>query len=850
METLGNNKMKRIVRISFFGLLALASCTKEMNVSDPGTNPNENGFVPEEGMTIVSAGIGSTKTTMNSTGDLFWSATDAIQINGVNSSSISINPENAARADFKLEANLKLPYCAGYPADKFSGYNPLVDTAMVTIPATQTYVAGTFDPNSAVMLAYASDEKGLSFKTAVAYLKIVVGGGDDSDAIKSVRIRANDGLAFSGPFTAAFGPDVCSLTARRYDFSEITLTATSPVAQETPIYLAIPAQNYTFGFNLFIIDENGHWCEFVTDKAFTASPGAIYTTNVQFNNKGQYQGIGIYTATDWVKFTEAADGNVAVTGEAPLTSSGNGNYDEWKDENGVVNMYADVNVHQIDWSASAIDQRIASISNWSTVFDGHNHTLSADIWRIAAFQNIYPGGVVKNLKVNTENFSVRSSSSYGGNCLLAAYVIGGEINNCENLANITSTSTTHTSMSGICRAIYAGKLVDCTNSGNLILNQPVTAASANVYMGGITAIIGKSLSTYSLGGRVEIIRCTNKGKVVNNMTEYAYPQCYTATGGIAGWLIGGDATNYASLTDCENLGEVRHTTPYATGASNTSSSVGGIIGVAFTPNKTSKVPAGRTIGYMYGGKAFENETASFLQDGFYFEMDGCINRGKIANQHHIHGSVGSGTIRYTVNAGGLIGTAIGMKDKHARITSCKNYGNVVAGNWISRVPRSFCNTVLGGLIGHAGSLDLDGCVFKAYLGDVEEYCETYCTGAIFGSILSNCSASNCKVYVDKLFYKNTASNSFYYYSLTAGMISKWTRDDGAFNTYCSSCSFTNNSFGGHIKTILHAGNASHSADTDITAANIDTYFYNDYDDEDAIVQSYPVSGNTLWNGEE
>lgn len=821
---------------------SLVSCIAEMPLQE---EPTVKDNVLVEGQTVVSAGIFDVKTYMDSDYKLYWSADDAIQVNGANSTSISIDPDNGSSADFTIGAVVNHPYCAVCPAAAASGYGDL--QATVAVGATQNYTAGSFDPSANILLAYA-ESGNLCFSSAISLLKLTIGGGDDTDAIKSVRIRANDGTAMSGAFTASFGPEGCALLNAEKDFTDITLTSTDAIAQGTPIYVAIPAQTYAEGINIFMIDENDHWCQAVSAKSFTAVPGGVYPTSLKFNRNGEYQGVGIYTASDWMLFTSLADGDASAPSQTPTASTGNGDYSRFQDENGVVNMYADVNVPMIDWSATAVADRSGSITNWSTVFDGHDHTLSSDKWKIAAFQFIFSGGVVKNLKVDTDNFTPRSASAWGGCCLLASVLAGGEINNCVNNADISVATTTHTSMAGICRTVYAGKIIGCTNNGNLTMSQSDASASCNDYAGGICAVLGKSLTDYGLAGPVEITGCTNNGTIGIEQASYKNPMCYVAVGGLVGWLTGGNATNYAVISDCTNNGEVFHRTPTASGALNTSSSVGGLIGIAYTPNKTaSSVPAGRTIGYMYGGAALNSgETAA--QDGFYFEMDGCTNKGAVTNGHHVHGSVASGNIRWTVNAGGLCGVAIGMKDKHARINACRNYGTVKSGNTKAAVARSFCNTVLGGLIGHAGSVDLDGCVFKGQLGDPT--IETYCTGGIFGSILSNSSASNCKVFVGNLYHTNTTSSSFYYYGLGPGMVSKWTRATNALTTYCASCTFTNNLFGGHIKAVTYSSNSAYAADDDISAENVTGFFYNWLDAANATVQAYTLSGTGIWDGQE
>lgn len=99
-----------------------------------------------------------TKTVMTPNGDTYsvnWSETDAISVNGVTSSDITIDSDNARSATFVVE-NVSYPCCAVYPAAVASGSGPA--SVAVTLPETQSYTEGSFDPAAAVMLGYLEEE--------------------------------------------------------------------------------------------------------------------------------------------------------------------------------------------------------------------------------------------------------------------------------------------------------------------------------------------------------------------------------------------------------------------------------------------------------------------------------------------------------------------------------------------------------------------------------------------------------------------------------------------------------------------------------------------------------------------
>ena len=121
----------------------------------------------------VTAGPLGTKTTMvpnEGKYSVHWSENDAISVNGVTSIQTEIDSENAKSATFIVE-NINYPLHAVYPAAVASGFEAA--SALVTLPATQKYTDGSFDPAASVMLGYVADkDDALNFSHAMAYLYI------------------------------------------------------------------------------------------------------------------------------------------------------------------------------------------------------------------------------------------------------------------------------------------------------------------------------------------------------------------------------------------------------------------------------------------------------------------------------------------------------------------------------------------------------------------------------------------------------------------------------------------------------------------------------------------------------
>ena len=212
--------MKKIFYISLAVLASAAvSCVKE--------NPAGNTDAPvvEDMPVVLEASAPSdvtvsplTKTSMVPSGEnysVLWSENDAISVNGTTSSSIAVDADNAKNASFTING-VEAPFCAVYPAATASEFSS--SSAVVTLPATQNYKQGTFDPASAVMLGYAADGEALAFSHAMSYLYLTVNTVDDydNDNIKSVSVKSLGTEPLSGAFTVTFDAEGCTMAPAVY----------------------------------------------------------------------------------------------------------------------------------------------------------------------------------------------------------------------------------------------------------------------------------------------------------------------------------------------------------------------------------------------------------------------------------------------------------------------------------------------------------------------------------------------------------------------------------------------------------------------------------------------------------
>lgn len=293
MQTIAQmiDEMKRLFCMVCIGITPFmaAGCTRSIDPSGPDS-------IPADVVKISALNGAVTRTALGELKDgkypVPWSEDDVISVNGNASTSIEIDKDNPSLAQFSLSGVLNPPYCAVYPASATGSYDASAGTVAITLPSEQEYMEGSFDPSSAVMLGYGLSGV-MSFRHAVAFLKITAGGGSSESAIRSVKVSSVAREAMSGPFTAVFSEDGCTMASDSPERTPVTLTSNAGVPQGEPMYIAIPAQTYTKGICMQLKDAEGHLQFYLSSKSFTAAAGYVYNTSVAFDGDGSWVGVAI-----------------------------------------------------------------------------------------------------------------------------------------------------------------------------------------------------------------------------------------------------------------------------------------------------------------------------------------------------------------------------------------------------------------------------------------------------------------------------------------------------------------------------------------------------------------------------
>lgn len=719
-------KMKRIFDFMTAAaiVLAAAGCAKEIEGEIQAPEQQED----EAGTMVIGAELSDspdvddvTKTLISDNGDktysVFWADGDQILVNGETSTNIDIDPVNKKSASFTLPV-VDAPYCAVYPAGLYvkDSYKTVKEDSTVieiTIPSTQTYVENGFDPNAAIMTARGEAGGGLAFKHAMAYLKVAVTG----TTVKSIRVNGNDNEALSGAYTIsysksgiAFGPQKNEKGKAIGNTSATISCGESGVVSGTPVFIAIPAREYKEGLTLTIVNAENQYQVVHSMKSFTAVPGKVYPTAVDFKSAGTYLEGGIYTVEDWNGFVAAVN---------------KGDWSAWKttvDGKEGVHLMADI------YSSTNLPRTNDKIEGstskceWNGVFYGHNHTIT-HAGTEPLFLHVGETGKIMDLKVAGKRIA-NTNNGWPGVLVLNN---NGEINNCESSVDITLEGNS-TNASTICRS-NNGKIINCKNTGNITIKNP----TAEVKVGGITL--------YSSG---EITGCTNTGAI-------------NVTGVDVNCLVSGVVLMASGKVS--DLANERDITVEANLTARREIYVGGVIGKCET-TKTDIITAGNVTGEIFrcknsgnlkiqksgafymkggclGGVAASVNTGSTTKDCTIF--DSCINSGNISfyeKETELNKGIPYGA--YAV--GGILGRCSVVKDVYYDFgaksytvirVNCVNTGNIdvctANGQPMTDGNSGARQTYVGGIAGFVG-----GGVVRGNKGSTSPY--TIKLGSLYGGI--------------------------------------------------------------------------------------------------------------------
>lgn len=256
---------------------AFVACTSQPL---PGDDPDTiDGMVLSAGLAVKTNISGPDA---NNVYETHWQTGDKISVNGTLSSPLSSEYNDSKEAEFTISGSLTAPFKVLYPGT--------TSTNVVSIPASQTYLAGTFPAGSAPTYGTATksgDKYSVQLHNFCGILRFALNGSATLSKIvlNSLGEESISGdfrlTAASGGFTGQFGED-------GNNSGTITLSFGSGLAlsgSDTYIYMPLPAQTYASGLEALIYQADGAFMRLKFSKFRGDSNTLAGTDVIEFESK-------------------------------------------------------------------------------------------------------------------------------------------------------------------------------------------------------------------------------------------------------------------------------------------------------------------------------------------------------------------------------------------------------------------------------------------------------------------------------------------------------------------------------------------------------------------------------------
>ena len=677
---------------------------------------------------------------------VYWSDGDAICVNGVASNALANLGETASSATFTFASGLGLaPYNILYPADIWA------DATHVTLPASQTYKAGTFADGMFPMAGYSADGGNISVHHLCAVLKVNIlrKTGEDADEhdLVSASFRGLASEQVSGSFTIDYQHATLSGASSADADKAVKVSRSLTTSTSTPVsyYIVVPARTYASGIAIDVQDKGGDLMTLTKSASVTLQAGKLYDMQaVAYEPTGVAPAdITITTAEELIAFAHSYnegtlsgdDLSVALGADITFTDALSA---QWNTEGGIGKV-----------GASAL---------FNGLFNGAGHSINGLKASVPLFARVGKNGTVKNLTLGaTSSFAFSAAITEDAYLGAIAGYSKGNITDCINNAPVSCTATSYAA------SIYLGGLVGiqsrlgsisgCTN--HAAVTCPASGGKSPVYMGGIVACIQRDES----GDDASIRNCVNEGSVSRGTVDATTCQSITHVGGVVGALIAKSGSNKTTIIGLTNTGNV-------TG-----------------PNQESNYKEGNTelgskVATLVGGIIGGIHGAAIASAAASAQIEDCHVRDCTIDNEHWNNETNYGEADHV---GGLIGLSRGVDDGTQNIVITNNCSveNVAvkarrgfAGglvSWMRGTKIENCSVLTsavnasaqvfygGGIAGTAYDAVISGCTvtltkFTNY--NLRTAGKRWYTGGIAGWARGTTVIQNCKAFVSLMYQKD------------------------------------------------------------------------------------------------
>ena len=268
--------MKKI--LLFWGLALIAIACSETNEI---TLEPETGSV--DGM-VLSASVNDldAKTTLGTPeGKAYktlWKTGDKVSVNGTLSSAVASADNGKSNVDFTVDGSLSAPYNVLYPGT--------TSTNVISLPATQTYVANTFDGAAAAMYGVATKSGNKYIAKLNNFCGILRFALKGSATLTRIELNSLGSEKLYGSFpitnfeTGAFNSSTAGTAGTLTYNCPVTLTGS-----DTYFYVAIPAQTYASGLEALVYQSDGAYMRLKFSKIANNSTTLNGSDVIEFESK-------------------------------------------------------------------------------------------------------------------------------------------------------------------------------------------------------------------------------------------------------------------------------------------------------------------------------------------------------------------------------------------------------------------------------------------------------------------------------------------------------------------------------------------------------------------------------------
>lgn len=270
--------------------------------SDNDTNNIDNG---KPIVKLIANYDNASRTLLNEAGDIYWSASDVVSINGATSTNTVISDEGAT-ATFTAAATPT--YYAFYPASMVASFDETTHMYSIIFPATQTYkddISFVDNVNPAVAK---SENTYLSFLNLCGMLRMPI---NTNIAATKARFVSNEPISGAATVTVDNTNPTMTMTG-----SGKTIDITSLPTTEDEYWLnwVLPARTYSAGWKIQLLDANNN----ILSERVGTNPLIINRSKITLASNGGSQTVNFrygipYNGLYWAK------GNLC----APTTASYN-----------------------------------------------------------------------------------------------------------------------------------------------------------------------------------------------------------------------------------------------------------------------------------------------------------------------------------------------------------------------------------------------------------------------------------------------------------------------------------------------------------------------------------------------